>query len=930
MQKRTVITVSLGLILTGCGGGSGGSSDNGGTPVLNKTITALDGYLYQADVYNGENCTNYLGKTNENGQFTAQSALDIQGPICIKAIPGQTRDMTRGPITKAFNLTANNSSVVSPFTDYIELAVSHGMSRGEALAQLKQHISSLNPSESLLLGDYLKQTDDMGKALLVLGETLVDHQELDIKQKSALIEGMSTLMSDSVLDEAIDFDPTFIPVASIDESGSVTVFPADNYKPVVTGQVEPVTTLLDDFFTPIDLTALFSDKDQASHTLQYQVRIKGEKYTNGLSVNEQGVLEGKPTLTGTFTVFVFAKDNKGATSYPLTFEWQVRDPQRNNAPTVVENKLDAIQSLLDAQQFFSGKAVNFTTDVAGLFEDKDHDSLSYALLPQSLAEGLVVDLNGTTLNISGMTTTLGQQQLLLIANDSVAESAPSELLFNIVEETINPAPSVNERKYNELNLWLTGLRLQANEAVESQFNIESLFVDNDLNTITLAVNEAQGLTVRLEDNLLSINGTPSQAGQFSVTLTAIDKAGSQTPLTISSTMEEAINHLPILNSQPHKEIANEMANWHIEVGQTYSKTIDLTGLFSDSEQDLLTYKAVLNVQGVRVDIDEHQQLHFIGTPSHDNSVGQYSLEISVNDSPLATEKSRWVSTLLPFELHEATQPPLDLSDIGQIDVSPITDGRILYGVVHTTEYEQDEDWGYIYVPPGMTCSSFKFENGKYYYGSALNGSKTCPTDPSQILFSEIGTYEIIDQQLVINYPYNDKEGPEEIFVLRKLDSHDGSVMLTQIQTVNVWGEVVHNTSTHYATAEQANARMDKLPLKSNKIYIADPENEGYVAGMMTVEKEAPGQVSFTLEGKSSYLSCDVMTHYDGFMFIGSTEQARPTKPESQNCQSTSSGIKITIDYQEPANGDQVYFYNYMKQESKSALYLENLGAVVPN
>jgi hypothetical protein len=143
--------------LTACGGGSSGGDDPGSTPgTETETVTAIDGYLEDAEVYvdandNGklddsEKSSGPLGVTDENGEIEV-STDQFDNPLLVRAVAGQTLDSDSGAITKDFVLSADaESSYVTPFT---HLATVTGKSAAELAKEL-------NLPESLLTGDYIE------------------------------------------------------------------------------------------------------------------------------------------------------------------------------------------------------------------------------------------------------------------------------------------------------------------------------------------------------------------------------------------------------------------------------------------------------------------------------------------------------------------------------------------------------------------------------------------------------------------------------------------------------------------------------------------------------------------------------------------------------------------------------------------------------
>ncbi len=77
MKKTTLLAASIALALAGCGG-----SDNNDNPTAKSfSVTAIDGYLVNADVYAGENCQTKVATTGKGGN--AGSMANIRDKHCV-------------------------------------------------------------------------------------------------------------------------------------------------------------------------------------------------------------------------------------------------------------------------------------------------------------------------------------------------------------------------------------------------------------------------------------------------------------------------------------------------------------------------------------------------------------------------------------------------------------------------------------------------------------------------------------------------------------------------------------------------------------------------------------------------------------------------------------------------------------------------------
>ncbi|MCG9555351.1 hypothetical protein L1D16_14280 [Vibrio sp. Isolate31] len=931
MYKRTVLAFSLSLALTACGGSDSPSSPTTpDTPSSQTTpdtphtkVTALDGYLNKAYIYKGLGCETFLGETNEHGEFLASSYQDVAGPLCVKTIPQMTQDMSRGVVTEAFTLRANNSSVVSPFTDFVEIAVENGLERDQALLELKSHLGAIEVKESLLLGDYLQQTNDVADALLVIGEALIDNHEYTYSQKQQLIAGISETISDLVLDNNVDFLPSTAPHITLNNNGEVLVDPVLNYRPAISEEsnIASITTLLGDEFHEIDLSNLFSDPDDDSADLIYTVELLEHNGTNGLEITQGYMLTGTPASTGRYSVLVYAQDSKGAKSYPIQFDWEVRDRQANAIPVVREESLTALNLLLEGQHFSVNETIDFTYDVNELFGDDDGDLLSFRVSTGTLDPNLVANIRNKILTIKGVPANAGAQTISIVANDSFDDSLPALVGFSISETLVNKPPVVVPHKVTQLKKWFARLSLQKGEYTLANTNIEDLFIDEDLSQVWVTSSEHKGLEISSSQGELTVKGAPSSKGVFVVTLAAEDRVGSRSDLSFDVNVKKAVDLKPVLNPSVDSLVTQEISNWVIKQGSYFVDSVDLNNLFIDPEGTPVTYKASTQVEGLSITIDSSKQLRIEGTPSEVNAIGPRSIFISANDSLYGSNVLRWVDERYEFNLLEADKPLPELEDIGKIDATEWFDNDVFYAVAYMDAFDD----GIVYVPPSYTCLAYQFADGVYSIYMPRSGSKYCEENLANSVYTEVGTYSFIDGEVHIEYPYMGL-GAEEVWTLRAKNEESDSAMATQhlLSNVNYF-----DTATIYKTAQQANNRIAKQESSIFESFVADPENKGYVKGEIHVSKVVEGEkvaVSFEVVGESSYLDCSFMAYYKPFTLVANGQESDPI---TEYCESTDdSAITYTVEYSNSLAGEEVYLF--APALDIASPYLETLGAVIPN
>ncbi|MFZ3421332.1 hypothetical protein [Vibrio harveyi] len=370
MNKKQFLTASIMVVLAACG------SDNSNNDRSSTTITALDGYLANAKVFvdSNNNMTldsgdSLLGRTDNNGRFALSE--EYQGStIFVQSIAGETLDSYRGMVTENFTLASGaGNAVVSPMTNTVVelLAMDSSLTQQAAEQQVIDSLSTLSDNSDLIFGDYLAHTTASATALKVIGEQLVDHQDLSTKRKLEI----NTVLSDE-LQRAIEnnngaLSDDFYPLMDIPSNDDDPIFVSANHKPSVTGELSAVTINLGDEFTDIDLSTKFVDLD--GDTLTYVLHEINELEHN-LTINDDGLLSGELDKAGVYQFEIIAFDAHGAKSYPLSLKVTVQ-AQDNALPVVDQQEFQRLQSEINLWSLQEGEAVNYSLDVGSLFNDSD-------------------------------------------------------------------------------------------------------------------------------------------------------------------------------------------------------------------------------------------------------------------------------------------------------------------------------------------------------------------------------------------------------------------------------------------------------------------------------------------------------------------------------------------------------------------------------
>ncbi|UPR47407.1 hypothetical protein ITG13_14075 [Vibrio cyclitrophicus] len=516
MKKVSLLAASVAFALTGCGGSDG---DSAGAAPGGVVITAIDGYLQHAEVwvdtdgnFELDATDKKLGvETDENGQFTLPSEHK-DSVVFIKAIKNKTIDKTRGLVTDNFELaTTAGSTIINPMTNMVveQLEVAKAADSELTQEQAEEKVvesvtsSGLTASQELIFGDYIADDSEQAQALNVIGETLVNNSDLTIKKQLELtdavaVEAQAIIVNEESLDD-------FSPIVNIPADDSpITVTP--NSRPVDSenGVLKDITLDPSDAWLDLDASTFFQDAE--GDTLTFELKELADDL-NGLVINSNtGIISGDLTKPGTYDYQIFAKDEHGALSYPLSLK--VIKLAENLAPEVVEEEQKRLQSVINGWQLQEGEVFNQTIDLSGLFNDSDGDIVKYrsgALTVDGLTitptedTSSIVTISGTpsksysagqTFNVGGVDND-GTPTYVTFTLPEVLEGTPVE--------PPQPELGFTQAHFDKGGVWQMG----SFDYGDAEVAFASLRINNDQNELCFATDDSSDFSTLSRQDWLS-------------------------------------------------------------------------------------------------------------------------------------------------------------------------------------------------------------------------------------------------------------------------------------------------------------------------------------------------------------------------------------------------------------------------------------------
>lgn len=202
---------------------------------------------------------------------------------------------------------------------------------------------------------------------------------------------------------------------------------------------------------------------------------------------------------------------------------------------------------------------------------------------------------------------------------------------------------------------LDSLSLTVNNSLNYSVDLSDLFDDSDNSTsnqisisdTSISELNAAGITAKIESNQLVLSASQiTLAGTFPIILSTVDTDSEGNELgdvnaVLSLKISAAGNQPPILNKQNQIHVQSLLSNIELQQGREFNQTFYIYDLFTDPDDDQLTYSVSTTDSGILASI-EQGLLYLSGTP---NSANTLTLTVKVSDG--VHSENSVVTFLLP-------------------------------------------------------------------------------------------------------------------------------------------------------------------------------------------------------------------------------------------------------------------------------------------
>ena len=620
------------------------SEDNSGQAVTNKVDGLPDGVTFDEAANTISGTPSEVGSydikvttTDESGNATETTfTIDVEDTSkpTVESVANQTQEVNTEITPIKIEATDNSGQTV---TNKVE-----GLPDGVTFDETTNTISG-TPSE---VGSYtvtVTTTDESGNSETTTFtidvkdttkptvEDIVDQtQEVNTEITPITIEsednsGQAVTNKVEGLPDGVTFDETTNTISGTpSEVGSYTVTVTTTDE---SGNSETTTFTIDVEDTTKPTVESVADQKQEVNTEIEPIKIEatdnsGQGVTNKVDGLPAGVtfdeatntISGTPSEVGSYTVTVTTTDESG-NSETTTFTIDVEDTTK---PTV--------ESVADQTQ-------EVNTEIEPIkIEARDNSGQAVTNKVDGLPNGVTFD--EATNTISGTPSEVGSYTVTVTTIDESGNATETTFTIN-VEDTTKPTVEDIADQTQEVNTEITPI------TIESE--------DNSGQAVT---NKVDGLPagVTFDEATNTINGTPSEVGSYTVTVTTTDESGNSETTIFTIDVKDTTKPTVESVADQTQEVNTEIESIKIEA--------------RDNSGQAVTNK----VDGLPAGVTFDEATNTIsGTPSE---VGSYTVTVTTTD-----ESGNSETTTFTIDVEDTTKPTVeDIADQTQevnTEIDPI-------------------------------------------------------------------------------------------------------------------------------------------------------------------------------------------------------------------------------------------------------------------
>ena len=461
--------------------------------------------------------------------------------------------------------------------------------------------------------------------------------------------------------------------------------------------------------------------------------------------------------------------------------------------------------------------------------------------------------------------------------------------------TVDP----NSRPVDTENGVLENITLEPSD-VWAELDASTYFQDADADALTFELkelaNDLNGLTISSTDG--TITGDLTTAGTFNYQIFAKDEHGALSyPLNLK-VIKLAENLAPEVIEEEQKRLQGVINGWQLQEGEIFNQTIDLSGLFNDTDGDIVKYRSgALTVDGLIITPTEstNSVVTISGTPTKSYPAGQTFNVGGVDNDGAPT----YVTFTLP-EVLEGYTPP---------ETHPL-EGKTWYNLETGSSDGSGQEGA-----SRVWCDSIKFENGIIYSNVRSLANKTsCSAADTQ---EELASYKVEGNKIIATFTSED--GKDETHTVTATDADDiaNGAMTIVTSYTDAEGVLTSERYTYFAEASQAERRIqtksDDGPMQRfGNMYIpaAKPGSDTYsmqlgrVSYAISDEGDAnePFDADIYFDVDDMNVTCDMINEtFSNFMM---TSDSGVTTDDWGCFSPTENGVKYAIVNFYPNFGDQ--------------------------